>query len=287
MKYSIFSLFLFILFHSYAVTFDVDERLIGQLWERRAIEWDLYIAERKQRDFNRYYQSDPVVLGLLQNIERRTVLDVGCGNGYFSEILALRGAHVVGIDISNNMIEIARQHALVKGLDISYQVDNAMILQSITDESTDVLLANYVLMDLPDPLSAIYQFHRVLKQKGIAIIVCSHPCFPRSYSSTSSNSITCIEWKEPYFQEHLIRSQPCPGFSEEFIAFHHPLSTYWKMFKKAGFEITDFLEPFIQDIEIESENLEIKSILASRPRSIVFVLHKTSMYTRGDSELGF
>lgn len=281
MQYPVFplSLFIFLLaiFHPPAVAFDVDERLIGQLWDRRAIEWDLYIAEKKQRDFNRYYQSDPVVLGLLQNIEKQTVLDVGCGNGYFSEILASRGAHVVGIDISNNMIELARRHALAKGLNISYQVDNAMILQSIADESIDVLLANYVLMDFPDAASAIYQFHRVLKQKGIAIIVCSHPCFPRSYSSTSSSSIARIEWKEPYFQEHLIRSQPCPGFSEEFIAFHRPLSMYWKMFKKAGFEITDFLEPFIEDTEIEPENLEIKAILASRPRSIVFTLHKTGM----------
>ena len=51
----------------------------------------------------------------------RTVLDVGCAVGLLSEALARRGAHVTGLDVSPENIEVARRHAATSRLDIAYR----------------------------------------------------------------------------------------------------------------------------------------------------------------------
>src|SRR5712691_10176378 len=58
----------------------------------------------------------PHFLSLLGDIAGLTVLDAGCGQGYLSRILARRGAHVTGMDISPNLIQIAREQ------DLSHQI---------------------------------------------------------------------------------------------------------------------------------------------------------------------
>ena len=50
-----------------------------------------------------------LLAGLPDDMTGRRVLDAGCGPGQFSEILATRGAEVVGIDISPSLIEIAQK----------------------------------------------------------------------------------------------------------------------------------------------------------------------------------
>ena len=49
-----------------------------------------------------------MLLNLPNNLSGKRILDAGCGTGQFSIELALRGANVLGIDISSNLIEIAK-----------------------------------------------------------------------------------------------------------------------------------------------------------------------------------
>ena len=51
-------------------------------------------------------------------------------------------------------------------------------------------------------------------------------------------------WKHPYFQEHKMTLPRWGNFSKGFSLFHRTLSTYWQCFKKTGFEVNDFQEPF-------------------------------------------
>ena len=50
-----------------------------------------------------------MLLNLPNNLSGKRILDAGCGTGQFSIELALRGANVLGIDISSNLIEIAKK----------------------------------------------------------------------------------------------------------------------------------------------------------------------------------
>lgn len=253
---------------------EVDELYVKELWERRAEEWDLHIVRRDKGHSNRFYLSDPVLLEYFKESQGKIILDAGCGNGYFSSMLAQRGARVIGVDISEKMIEFAKNHALAEGLKIDYRVDSVTELSSLKDRSIDRIVSNYVLMDLPNFEAAIQQFHRVLKPGGDALLVISHPCFPRKYRKNHSGHSVCVEWEKPYMEDHVIQSPPCPGFSEEFVAFHRPISKYWKVFKETGFDVAAILEPTISE-KIEQElNSDAKERLSAHPRSMIFVICK-------------
>ncbi len=64
----------------------------------------------------------------LRFIEQQTsllgkkVIDVGCGGGILAESMAQRGAAVLGIDMGENALVAARQHAAKQGMLIEYQL---------------------------------------------------------------------------------------------------------------------------------------------------------------------
>lgn len=190
------------------------------------------------------------------------VLDAGCGTGYLTVKLAGRGARPVGIDFSIEMIELARKRAP----DLDFRVDSCSGLTAFPDGSFDLVISNYVLMDLPDLDLALRSFYRILKRRGRAVLVFSHPCFPLSDAVEAGDGNPMgIAWPYPYFIEKRRVDPPWGHFTRDFIRFHRPLSRYWKAFVSAGFAVTDFDEPVQPDADLRS---------LSRPCSVAFSLVK-------------
>lgn len=215
---------------------DTDD--VKALWNRVAEGWRVQVGD--EGDANRRLNSDPVLWEMLGDVRGRTVLDAGCGTGYLTRQLHERGAHAIGVDLSEEMIRIARSHYP----DVDFRVDSTSELATIDDASVDLLASNYVLMDAPDLDGAVRAFHRVLKPGGAAVAVFSHPCFPQGMAERpiDHEGIT-YKWDFPYFEERRRVDPPWAHFTEEFIWFHRPLSTYWKAFRAAGFAVEDFEEP--------------------------------------------
>jgi 2-polyprenyl-3-methyl-5-hydroxy-6-metoxy-1,4-benzoquinol methylase len=94
------------------------------------------------------YGIPPGLLELLGNIGNCTVLDAGCGDGYLARVLAARGAHVTGIDLSPRLIKMARSKN--PGGDIDYRV--ADLSQPLPDDSGrfDAVASYLVLNDVRD-----------------------------------------------------------------------------------------------------------------------------------------
>ena len=80
------------------------------------------------------------------------MLDVACGQGLATRVLAAAGAHrVVGTDLSDAMIAIALRHRDPAGAsDISYVVDDAQQLQAFDDNAFDGLTCQLGLMNIPE-----------------------------------------------------------------------------------------------------------------------------------------
>jgi len=93
-------------------------------------------------------------------------LDVGCGGGLLAEALHDRGAEVTAIDVTQANIEVAKMHALNRGLAIDYRVITAEELAESQPESFDVVACLEVVEHVPDPGQLIAACSKLLKPGG-------------------------------------------------------------------------------------------------------------------------
>ncbi len=108
---------------------------------------------------------------LLANLEGKRVLDFGCGSGWNSVDLALRGATVDGFDISQESLKVAQEYAEEKGVAdrIRFRKDNAEDL-SYGNNSFDIVTGTGILHHL-DLNAAFREIRRVLKPGGKAYFI--------------------------------------------------------------------------------------------------------------------
>lgn len=95
------------------------------------------------------------------------ILDLGCGAGFIAIPLVRKGYAVKGIDISENSLAVARQHA-PPGLAVSFVKGNVSELRE-DSASYDAVLMMDLLEHLERPEEAIRQASRVLKPGGLLI----------------------------------------------------------------------------------------------------------------------
>jgi ubiquinone/menaquinone biosynthesis C-methylase UbiE len=101
-----------------------------------------------------------------------SLLDVGCGPGTITADLAgrLGEGTVVGIDLAEEVVELAReQHLVTDGANLSFQAGNVYALE-FADATFDVVYAHQVLQHLGRPVEALEEMHRVLKPGGLAAV---------------------------------------------------------------------------------------------------------------------
>ncbi|MCL4529391.1 MAG: bifunctional 2-polyprenyl-6-hydroxyphenol methylase/3-demethylubiquinol 3-O-methyltransferase UbiG [Chloroflexi bacterium] len=97
------------------------------------------------------------------------ILDVGCGGGILSEALAKTGAQVMGIDLSQASIEVARQHAQKQGLQIDYHYESVDEIARKHAGSFDVVTCMEMLEHVPEPGKIVAACAQALKPGGRAI----------------------------------------------------------------------------------------------------------------------
>lgn len=93
-------------------------------------------------------------------------LDVGCGGGLLSETLAQSGAHVTGIDLAPDLIEVARLHALESQLTVDYQTISVQSVAAQQPGQFDGVTCMELLEHVPDPAAIISACAQALKPGG-------------------------------------------------------------------------------------------------------------------------
>ena len=96
------------------------------------------------------------------------ILDIGCGAGFFSILLAAKGYDVTGIDLTESMIDEAAALAAEEKSNARFQVMDAEKLD-FPDESFDVVVSRNVTWNLPHPGQAYAEWLRVLKTGGLLL----------------------------------------------------------------------------------------------------------------------
>lgn len=143
---------------------NVDPNEIQKFADMASRWWDL------NGEFKPLHQINPLrlnyVLANANGLFGKTVLDVGCGGGILAESMAREGAHVTGLDMGKEPLEVARLHALETGTTLTY-------LQSTVEEHVqqyphhyDVVTCMEMLEHVPDPLSVVKACARLVKPGG-------------------------------------------------------------------------------------------------------------------------
>ena len=99
-----------------------------------------------------------------------TILDIGCGTGSLSVILARLGHTVTGIDLSPSMISLARTKAAAYGLEIEFHIMDASHAQ-FAEHQFDVILCRHLLWALPEPEQVLQRWIKLLKPGGRLILI--------------------------------------------------------------------------------------------------------------------
>lgn len=148
---------------------DIDlKEAIREKWDESAQSYDSYHghgikSEEERSAWNRAFDK-ALPKGKLK------ILDVGCGTGEISHLLAEMGYLVTGIDLSDKMLAVAKSKFEASGYAALFECGDAENL-SFSDGSFDIVLNRHLLWTLPHPKAALQEWKRVLKNGGHVVLI--------------------------------------------------------------------------------------------------------------------
>ncbi len=151
---------------------------IARYWEANAETWTRLV--RSGYDVYRDELNTPAFFAMLPSIQDLTGLDVGCGEGSNTRLLAGRGARMQGVDIAPTFIRHAQALEALEPLNIRFRTADAMALP-YPAASFDFVTAFMAMMDVADPGLALREAARVVRPGGFVQFSILHPCFVPHY----------------------------------------------------------------------------------------------------------
>ena len=146
--------------------YDERKERIVNYWEKRS---DSFLEQRRQELHSEMAERwMKEIRAQMPEGENLRILDVGCGAGFFSILLAKAGHQVTGIDLTPDMIKNARILAKEENADCEFLVMDAENPE-FPDGSFDMIISRNLTWTLPHVRHAYGEWIRVLKKGGVLL----------------------------------------------------------------------------------------------------------------------
>lgn len=236
----------------------------GQFWNENAEAWTA--LARAGFDIYRDYLNTPAFFDILPDINNLSGIDIGCGEGYNTRLLAQKGASLKAIDISEIFIEKAKEAQEYLLPDIEYLVASATNLP-FQNAYFDFATSFMCLMDIPNPDKALKEAYRVLKPNGFLQFSITHPCFTtpfrKNLRNINNHKTYAVEIGD-YFKhldgriDEWIFGEAPDDLKNKFSKFKTPvfnrtLTQWFNAILNAGFLIEQINEPYANDETVNKQ----------------------------------
>lgn len=233
--------------------FIMDDKEVKRYWNQNAENWSKLV--NMGYDIVREYLNNPGFFEILPDISGLTGIDIGCGEGYNTRIFARMGANMTAIDISEKLIEKAREFELESLLNVDYKIASALNIP-FGEEHFDFAVSTMAIMDVADIDKALKEVYRILKKGGFFQFSITHPLISSNKNEWiyDENGKKVGMLLKEYFNEddNFIDKWIFGAAPKELTnsmkkfqipKFHRTLSTWINTLVNAGFTIEKAHEP--------------------------------------------
>ncbi len=215
------------------------ESQIARSWIKNAAAWTAAVREGKIE--SRLRVTNRAIVEAVRDLSPRSVLDIGCGEGWLVRELVGHGINAIGIDVVPELIDAARSGGAGEFHVMSYEDIAGGALSVLVD----VVVCNFSLFGKESVEALFRAVPALLTTKGAFIIQTLHPvtaCGEQSYRDG---------WREGSWAG-------CgDGFSDPAPWYFRTLESWRRLFADSGLKLREMREPLDSDMQ--------------RPASVIFI----------------
>ncbi len=181
-------------------------------------------------------QETQVILGSVAELD---ILEIGCGAGSYALALALKGARVTGVDISDEQIALAQSRVAEANANLSFLQADATDLSPLPDDSFNAIVAIYSLQYVGAIADFLAECNRLLRHGGRLIFAQDHP-------------IRACFWDEEMQEESVLPARSYfdgaplrwnfAGADVAMVSHHRTLAQWFRLLHENSFQLTDLRE---------------------------------------------
>lgn len=206
---------------------------IKNQYDKYATNYHNKLLTPKDSFWNNYIERPAMASLLEKRVTGKRVLDLGCGSGLFTRMLKDWGADVIGSDLSDGLVKIARE----ENPDLEFVVENATNT-SFDDSSFDFVTSSMMAHYFEDLGDLFMEVNRLLKTGGEFVFSMQHPFKEALKTIKDGKKRTYILDKYNTCEKKVFEMT-----GMELTAYTHTVQMVFEALVGSGFEVLDIIEP--------------------------------------------